>query len=146
MVQETARRNRRPPIEDDCRSEGAVNSTLSINSTKPSSPSKHHRRFFEPFVRCPWNFLARRTLNVNHQQRRRRSGSFFGVVVRRLFVVLCFLSVYFSVYCRLDEIERNYDTGHDEQHPKQFAASPENGTEQSPTKTVNNNKENKKTK
>lgn len=150
-----ARRSRRPQltIEHNCVS-GEANSKkkVSLSATTPNTAagpsfsasfsSNSLRLLFEPFRRCLWKVLVGGTSakNATAQKRNGRSGA-FSVVVRRMVVVLCFLSVYFTVYQRLEEIERRYDLGYKEhQQQQQQQQSPEKSAAE--TRSNGNNKNN----
>lgn len=127
MVQEavssTARRNRKLPIEENSRDR--FRSALSTSSGREdfSSLSKQY-----------------------HQ--RRRSGTFFPRFVRRFVVVVILLSLYSTIYYRLDEIERKYDIAQDGRFSKQPMAS-SSASEvhmQPPTTKINDLRSNKRKK
>ncbi len=139
MVQEelssAARRNRKLPIEENSR---VVHRALSPNSGTAAfaSRSKQYRHGrFQFFNQCISNLVVGRT--NNHQ--RRRSGTFFAVFVRRFVLVAIFLSLYSTIYYRLDEVERKYDIAQDGKFSEQSIALSATGEDhmQSPTTKSN---------
>ncbi len=143
MVQETfstatARRNRRQ-IEQDRYANGTLpkNGIGSKRTTEfTASNYKHRIGRFDLVVRCVESILSgRRAATANTNQQRRRPCSF--AIVRRLFLLVSFTTIYWMIYNRLDEIERRYDV---EPSQKTHTASPKPGGNPLPTESSNNTK------
>ena len=117
-----ARRIRRPqlPINRDCVS-GEANSkkNVSLSATTATTAAGSSSSSLSTSLRqCLWKlFVGRTCINNNATAPKRRNGrsGTFSVVVRRMVLVLFFLSVYVSVYQQLDEIERQNDLGYEHQ-------------------------------
>jgi len=148
MVQDTsstatARRNRRQ-IEQDNDANNTFPAKEINNKTTTgflASNFKHRSGRFDLVVRCVGSILSGRSATANTNHQRRRSCSF--AIVRRVFIVFCFVSTYWMVYNRLGEIEGRYDV---ETSPKHHTASHKPGGKHLPAESSNNSDKNKESK